>query len=116
MSDGSDQLFFRDPDSFELEGQVVVTLAGDTINMLNELECVGDDVYANVWQTDQILRIDADSGVVEATIDAAGLLSAEEELSADVLNGIAFDPESGHFLITGKLWPALFEVQFVPAE
>ena len=114
MSDGSDQLFFRDPSTFELEGNVIVTLAGDTINMLNELECVGDDVYANVWQTDQILRIDADSGVVEATIDAAGLLTAEEEQDADVLNGIAYDPASGHFLITGKLWPALFEVRFVP--
>jgi glutaminyl-peptide cyclotransferase len=116
MSDGSDSLFFRDPVSFELVGQLPVTLDGSPVHNLNELECVGDDVYANVWLTDWIYRIDKHSGKVNAVIDAAGLLTPEEQGPADVLNGIAYKPETSTFLITGKLWPKLFEVRFVQSE
>ena len=115
MSDGSSTLFFRDSETFALEGQIEVTLAGQPIDQLNELECVGDAVFANVWQTDTILRIDPNTGAVGARIDASGLLTTEEQAAADVLNGIVYDPETGHFLITGKLWPRLFEVRFVAA-
>jgi glutamine cyclotransferase len=114
MSDGSDRLTFRDPKTFAVLGGVNVTLAGRLIDRLNELECVNGAVYANVWQTDDILRIDPGSGKVTAVIDASGLLSPAERQQAEVLNGIAWDPAKKTFLITGKLWPKMFEVVFVP--
>jgi glutaminyl-peptide cyclotransferase len=114
MTDGSDRLTFRDPKTLAVLGQVNVTLAGRLIDQLNEVECVDGTVYANVWQTDDILRIDPASGKVMAVIDASGLLSPEERQHTDVLNGIAWDPARKTFLITGKLWPKMFEVVFVP--
>lgn len=113
MSDGSDLLLFRDPKTFAPQGQVNVTLAGEPVYQLNELECVNGAVYANVWQTDDILRIDPSTGRVTAVIDASGLLSAQEKQQAEVLNGIAYDPAKKTFLITGKLWPKMFEVELV---
>lgn len=115
MSDGSAELTFRDPQSFAATGTVSVTLDGEPLTMLNELECVDDRVWANVWQTDQIVRIDPTTGVVEALVDASGLLSEQDRIGADVLNGIAAIDGSDTFLITGKWWPKLFEVRFVPA-
>lgn len=114
MTDGSDRLTFRDPKTFAVLGEVRVTLAGRPIGQLNELECVDGTIYANVWQTDDILRIDPASGKVTAVVDASGLLTPAERQTADVLNGIAWDPEKQTFLITGKLWPKMFEVAFVP--
>jgi len=119
MSDGSDQLYFREPSTFALLGQVEVLLEGRPVRRLNELECVGDSVYANVWQTDDILRIDQRTGRVVAIVDASGLLTPEERRARspdDVLNGIAYDATNDAFLITGKRWPSLFEVRFVPAS
>lgn len=115
MSDGSHVLTFRDPDTFVATGRLPVTLDGRPAPGLNELECVGESIYANLWPTDQILRIDAESGRVAAVIDASDLLSPRERLQADVLNGIAYDPERKIFSLTGKYWPKLFEVTFVPA-
>lgn len=112
MSDGSSRLTFRDPKTFAAIGSVVVTSDGVPLKNLNELECVGSLVYANVWQTDTIVRIEAASGRVLTRVDASGLLSPAEAARADVLNGIAFDAKSGHFFLTGKLWPKLFEVRF----
>jgi glutaminyl-peptide cyclotransferase len=112
MSDGSATLTVRDPDTFEPRSTVRVTRSGRPQRMLNELECVDGAVYANIWQTDEIVRIDPATGHVTAVINARGLLSADERRHADVLNGIAYLPDSGHFLITGKEWPAMFEVTF----
>jgi glutamine cyclotransferase len=112
MSDGTDRLTFRRPDTFAIEGSVAVTLNGEPIRRLNELECVGGTVYANVWHRDTILRIDAASGRVLERIDASGLLTPRERAAADVLNGIAHDPADGAFYVTGKLWPRLFKVRF----
>ena len=112
MSDGSGTLFFRDPISFALLGQVDVTIDGRPTEFLNELECVGEMVYANVWYEDDILRIDPDTGVVVTVIDASGLLTPQEAANANVLNGIAFDPATAHFFLTGKDWPWVFEVDF----
>lgn len=112
MSDGSDTLFFRDPATFAVRRQVRVTRAGVPIDQLNELECVDGKVYANVWQTNSILRVDPATGVAEAEIDATGLLAPEDVPGADVLNGIAYLPDRQRFLITGKLWPTMFEVTF----
>lgn len=115
MTNGGTELIFRDPETFDLISSVVVTANGTPVDDVNELEFVDGHVYANVWTEDLILKIDPDTGVVVAVIDASGLLTPEEAASANVLNGIAYLPESGHFLITGKLWPWLFEVRFVPA-
>jgi len=112
MSDGSDQLVFRDPATFAMRRAVRVTLEDNPVTRLNELECAAGAVWANVWQTDAIVRIDPRDGRVTAVVDASGLLAADEREAADVLNGIAAMPESGHFLVTGKYWPWLFEVVF----
>jgi glutamine cyclotransferase len=114
MSDGSDRLVFRDPATFAARRAVRATLEGNPVTQLNELECVDGAVWANIWQTDGIVRIDPRDGRVTAVVDASGLLTADERAAADVLNGIAWMPESGHFLITGKNWPWLFEVVFEP--
>jgi glutamine cyclotransferase len=115
MSDGTDTLYFRDPDTFEVEGEVSVRLDDTPVEQLNELECVDGTVYANVYRTDRIVQIDPATGQVVADIDASGLLSDDEAAGADVLNGIAWVPERQVFLVTGKLWPTLFEVTFEPA-
>lgn len=114
MSDGSSMLEFRDPESMELLGEVSVLKNGHPVGQLNELECVGSEIYANIWQRDEIIRIDGESGRVTGTIDASGLLSRVEAKRADVLNGIAYKPESKTFLLTGKLWPHVFEVELLP--
>jgi glutaminyl-peptide cyclotransferase len=113
-SDGSDRLRFHDPDTFAEEGSVAVTLDGRPVTELNELECVDGQVWANVWQTDRIVRIDPADGRVTAVVDAAGLLPPDRRAGADVLNGIAAVPGTDEFLITGKLWPTTFRVRFAP--
>jgi glutaminyl-peptide cyclotransferase len=118
MSDGTDRLTFRDPGTFAASGEVRVRQAGRPVTRLNELECTDGAVWANVWQTDRILRIDPGSGAVTAVVDAAGLLAQHsapaERAGADVLNGIAALPGGTEFLITGKLWPHTYRVQFTP--
>jgi glutaminyl-peptide cyclotransferase len=119
MSDGSPTLTFRDPTTFEPTGSVDVDLEGDAVDELNELECVGDRVYANVWHTDMIVEIDPGSGEATAVIDASDLrrqLDPMPTSGEDVLNGIAYDPEAETFWLTGKFWPQMFEVRFVPTD
>ena len=112
MSDGSDLLTFRDRETFDPVGSVPVTLRGAPLQQINELECVGGAVYANVYQQEFLVRIDPATGRVTQYINATGLLTREERRGTDVLNGIAYDPEAETFYITGKLWPAMFEVTF----
>ncbi|MCY4465747.1 MAG: glutaminyl-peptide cyclotransferase [Chloroflexi bacterium] len=121
MSDGSPYLSLRDQDSFELIFRGAVTLDGQLIpsQLLNELECVDEQIYANAWNTDYIFRIDKFTGNIIALIDASALLTDAERASlspGSVLNGIAYNPESQTFYITGKNWPKLFEVVFVAQE
>ncbi len=113
LSNGSDVLSFRDPSTFSEVSRQSVRASGRRVRNLNELECVGDEIYANVYGSESIARIDGESGEVTAWIDASGLLSREERGTAEVLNGIAYVPERGTFLLTGKLWPKLFEVKFI---
>lgn len=115
LSDGSATLRFLDPDTLQETGSVEVTIDGRPLAMLNELEYVGGEVLANVWQTDTVVRIDPRSGQVTGVIDLQGLLSAEDRrLPVDVLNGIAYDAEGDRLFVTGKLWPKLFEIDLIP--
>ncbi len=115
MSDGSHKLTFRDPTTFEAVRVLEVRGANGPVRHLNELECVGRAIYANVWQTWNLVRIDRDSGMVTARIDASGLLTPAEKGALPpgaVLNGIAYDASDDTYLLTGKLWPAMFRVRF----
>ncbi|MEV6340142.1 glutaminyl-peptide cyclotransferase [Nocardia vinacea] len=113
MSNGTDTLTFRDPVTFAATGTVTLTTRNRA--HLNELDCAADgSVYANSYPTDEILHIDPETGRVLAVIDASGLLPATVRARTDVLNGIAQLPGTDRFLITGKYWPTIFEVRFVP--
>jgi glutaminyl-peptide cyclotransferase len=116
QSDGSTRLTWRDARTLAVTGTLEVRDGARAVPLLNELEAVGDVVYANIWTTDRIVRIDLASGAVTARIDATPL---HDEIlqrggQPDVLNGIAWRPEAGTFLVTGKLWPVLFEVRLRP--
>ena len=113
MSDGSDRLTYRDPDSFDQIGEQRVRLRGQPLHNLNELECVDGAVYANVWEQDFLVRIDPETGRVTDYINATGLLQGEDRNGAEVLNGIAYNSTTETFYITGKWWPKMFEVRFV---
>ncbi len=116
MSDGSDELEFRDPETFSVTRTIEVSLGDRRIEDLNELECVGGQILANVWQTNTIVVIDATTGEVEGTIDATNLVPAEHRDSTNaVLNGIAYNPTTDTYWLTGKLWPVIYEVTFDPA-
>jgi glutaminyl-peptide cyclotransferase len=112
MSSGNSTLVFRDPETFESEGQVRVTFEGQALDDLNELECIGDRVYANVLGDDRIYEIDPSTGAVTAVVDASALDPEHDEARGEVLNGIAYDPSTGHYYLTGKNWPSLYEVTF----
>ncbi|MDQ4117958.1 MAG: glutaminyl-peptide cyclotransferase [Actinomycetota bacterium] len=114
-SDGSARLRFHDASTFAETGGVEVTEDGAPVPGLNELECVGGpgsgtQVWANVWRSDRIVRIDPANGRVTAAVDAAGLLTPEQRRRTDVLNGIAA-LGGDEYLLTGKLWPAMFRVR-----
>ncbi len=113
MSDGSDRLTFREPATLAPLRTVAVTLAGRPVSALNALEWAEGAVWANVWGREEIYRIDPATGRVSAVADASGLLPEAERDKVDVLNGIAFDPTTRRFWLTGKLWPSLFEVELV---
>lgn len=111
MSDGSSTLYFRSPDTFEELGRIRVRDGRGFVENLNELEVIDGLIYANVWQTQMIVIIDAQDGSVRGRIGLAGLLPADLKLGPeDVPNGIAYDRASGHLLVTGKRWPTLFEI------
>jgi len=112
MSDGSATLYFLDPRSFKEIGRLEVYDRKGPVVRLNELEYVKGEIFANVWGEDRVARIDADTGRVTGWIDFRGLLSdADRKTRVDVLNGIAYDSETGKFYVTGKLWPRLFEIK-----
>jgi glutamine cyclotransferase len=117
MSDGSSYLYFLDPETFEEIGRVAVTDNGIPITLLNELEYVHGEIYANVWLTDRIARIMPQTGQVKGWIDLKGILSNEGGGEQEgVLNGIAYDAENERLFVTGKLWPKLFEIELIPVE
>jgi glutamine cyclotransferase len=109
-SDGTAVVWRHDPATFAVGGRLEVTRREAPVAYLNELECTPRGLLANVWQSDEIVRIDPRTGRVTATIDAAGLLEAGERRPEGVLNGIAYRAETDTLLLTGKYWPWLFEV------
>ncbi|NEM07804.1 glutaminyl-peptide cyclotransferase [Geodermatophilus normandii] len=112
-SDGTDRLRFHDPVTFAETGSVTVTIDDEPVTQLNELECVDGQVWANVWPSDVLVRIDPANGRVTAAVDAAGLLDPDQRANADaVLNGIAA-LGGDEYLLSGKLWPVSFRVRFV---
>ena len=113
MSDGTAQLRFLDPKTLKETGRVEVTLDGKALRNVNELEWVKGEIYANVWQTNWIVRIDPRSGRVIGAINLAGLLKPEDIVQGrtDVLNGIAYDAQHDRLFVTGKNWPKLFEIR-----
>lgn len=114
MSDSTDTLRFWDPETLQEVRRLRVRDGDRYIDRVNEMEYVDGAIYGNIWQEDRIARIDPKTGVVTAWIDMSNLLTAtERSRGVDVLNGIAHDPKTGHFLVTGKLWPWVFEVRFV---
>lgn len=114
MSDGTAELRFLDPQTLRELRRLRVTANGRPVDQLNELEWVNGEIYANIWHTERIARIDAKTGQVVGWIDLAGLLPAKERSETDVLNGIAYDSVSKRLWVTGKLWPRLFEIKLVP--
>ena len=117
MSDGTNRLFIRDPETFAELDTIDVYDGVHAIWNLNELEVVDGEIWANVWQTDRIARIDPETGHVTGWIDLTGLLPESDRGGrhpVDVLNGIAYDPETDRLFVTGKLWPKLFEIEIVP--
>ena len=112
MSDGSGTLQRRDPDTFDLLERIGVTRDGFSVRNLNELECVGDHIYANIYQSDELVRIDKKTGAITGRLDAFSLsLAAGRPADAGaVFNGIAHDDRTGTFFVTGKLWSAMFEI------
>ncbi len=114
MSDGTATLYFWDPETLAEIGKITVTDGGAPVVRLNELEYINGEIYANIWQTNRIARINPNTGQVTGWIDLTGLLSAEDIAEpVDVLNGIAFDADNNRLFVTGKLWPKIFEIELV---
>lgn len=114
MSNGSNQIRFLDPETFQIQRTINVTDNDRAVNMLNELEYIKGEIFANIWLTDKIARIDPATGKVTGWIYLAGLLQPEDRIRpVDVLNGIAYDEANDRLYVTGKLWPKLFQIKLV---
>jgi glutamine cyclotransferase len=113
MSDGTSELRFLNPDTLAETSRIQVSIEGKPLMNVNELEWVKGEIYANVWQTNWIARIDPSSGKVVGLINLSGLLNQSDVVKGqtDVLNGIAYDAKQDRLFVTGKNWPKLFEIR-----
>jgi glutamine cyclotransferase len=117
MSDGTDVLRYIDPKTFRVWRQVAVRLNGQPVNMLNELEFIEGEIFANVWHTDVVVRINPADGNVVGVIDFTGIDSKETRRDPEhVLNGIAYDPIAREMFVTGKCWPKIYQIRLVPGK
>jgi len=116
MSDGSATLRFLDPQSFEVIGRLDVAFRGKPLVNINELEWINGEIFANVWRTNVIVRINPETGAVAGVIDMRNILPTDERIDGDtnVLNGIAYDADADRIFVTGKNWPKLYEIELVP--
>jgi glutamine cyclotransferase len=115
MDDGTPEIRFWDPDTLKETGRITVTDQGQPVKDLNEMEWIKGEIFANIWQTDKIARIDPSTGKVVGWVDLTGLLTPSDQagLQVDVLNGIAYDAKTGRIFVTGKKWPKLYEIKLV---
>lgn len=112
MSDGTHRISVWENN--EVKRTIEVTYEGKYVSRLNELEWINGEIWANVWLTDQIVRIDPTSGIITSIIDFRGLLPrGERRRDTDVLNGIAVDPKTGAIWLGGKRWPSLFNIELI---
>ena len=112
LSDGTNRIRFLNPVTFDVVRTIEVQNGGKAVDRLNELEFIHGEIFANIWQTDRIVRIDPANGSVRGMIDLGGLLALwHRRPNTDVLNGIAYDRKSDRLFVTGKNWPKLFEVR-----
>ena len=117
MSDGTSTLYFLEPETFSVTGHIEVYDNDIPINNLNELEYINGQIYANIWQTDNIAIINPVNGQVSGWIDLSGLLQSQDcNVPVGVLNGIAYDTMNNRLFVTVKLWPWLFEIELVIKE
>ena len=117
MSDGSSAVYFLNPINFYLERYITVEDQFGPVGFINELEYVDGEIYANIWQTDYIVKFSAETGEVTGWLDMTGLNPDPEKLVYPlVLNGIAYNGESGTLIVTGKKWPNLWHIKLLPAE
>ena len=110
LTDESEKLYFIEPSSFTVQSELQVYDHEGKIDALNELELIDGKLWANIFLTDDVVIIDPETGEVLHRIDFSGLLTSQESSAADVLNGIAVDPDTGKIYVTGKDWPKLFEI------
>lgn len=114
MSDGTDKIRFLDASTLRTTRTISVTDRGEPVYELNELEYIKGEIYANVYQTDRIARIEPKTGKILGWIDLTGLLAVTDRTGGeDVLNGIAYDDKGRRLFVTGKMWPKLFEIEIV---
>ena len=118
MSDGTSELRFLDPATRREVRRLRVTAHGEPVSQLNELEWVEGEIFANVWQTDRLARIDPKTGHVIGWIDLNALLAEQDNIKnyTDVLNGIAYDAARKRLFVTGKFWPKVFEIRLIPVK
>jgi glutamine cyclotransferase len=118
LSDGTPVIRFLDPQSFAETRRISVTdEKGRAVSNINELEYIHGEIYANIWETDQIVRISPRTGKILGRIDLSGIIDKSQLTDSNaVLNGIAYDAKGDRLFVTGKLWPKLFEIKVVPAK
>ncbi|OYU54658.1 MAG: glutamine cyclotransferase [Chitinophagaceae bacterium BSSC1] len=111
---GGSNLYFVNPETFKIERTLGVSNNNGYVSMINELEWVDGAIYANIWQTNEIIKINAQTGLVEAKADFTDILKKNNvpDSSSEAFNGIAYNPVTKSFYVTGKWWPALFEIKF----
>jgi glutamine cyclotransferase len=114
LSDGTNRIRFLDPVTFQVQRTISVYDNGQPLTEINELEYIKGEIYANIWKTDRIVRIDPNTGKINAWIDMTGLHHwGDQNISENCLNGIAYDAENDRIFVTGKRWPELFEIRLV---
>ncbi len=117
MSNGSDRLRYIDPKTFHVWRELQVRIGGKPVNLLNELEFIEGEIFANVWHTDRIVRINPKDGNVVGLIELAGIDAKEKRRDHEhVPNGIAYDPKTGEMFVTGKCWPKIYQIRLVPKK